>query len=113
MIGNYVTNRKYTLEIIEVLQNNFVRVKTLGLLPDESDEYTFAQHLPIPITDSELTKLGASFDGASWNIGTFRFLKLANALVWNPCDGVVVPLQYTHQLQNLYFALTQTEIKYK
>lgn len=71
---------------------------------------------PIPLTEEWLRKLGfeKSYDG--WDgylsppLGEGRIRILNN--VWN-CGYCYVQLKYVHQLQNLFYALQQTELTIK
>ena len=74
---------------------------------------------PITLTEEWLLKFGFE----KRNDGDFNLLKFSEVDIvidkdfdcWK-CDGIyfsVNALQYVHQLQNLYFALTGEELKFK
>ena len=70
---------------------------------------------PIPLTDEWLLKLGFKKNGRDWELPNFRFHvnKPINYNGFVFCDGYTViteKIQYVHQLQNLYFALTGAEL---
>ena len=74
---------------------------------------------PIPITEEWLVRFGFEDDGPEW-----YFLKVKDKLtsigysysikreVIEFCD-IEITIEYVHQLQNLYFALTGTELTIK
>lgn len=85
-----------------------------GLLATCIIDYDFT--MPIPLTEEWLLKLG--FDGGSIHFDAFRArikveirheycavrMNRNNTLIW------LANINHVHQLQNLYFALTNTEL---
>ena len=70
---------------------------------------------PIPITKEWLLKLGFRESESNLRKGNIiiRFGE-NDRLIITLIDQIVLPkIQYIHQLQNLYFALTQTELELK
>ena len=70
---------------------------------------------PIPLTEEWLLKFGFEKKGCNWELPNFRFHvnKSVNYDGFLFCDGYSViteKIQHVHQLQNLYFALTQKEL---
>ena len=68
---------------------------------------------PIPLTEEQLLKLGYSIDEsfpAFYQVIGHR-IWMCNELFL--CDKNGVVLKYVHQLQNLYYALTNTELTIK
>ena len=70
---------------------------------------------PIPLTEEWLLKFGFEKNGRDWELPNFRFHvnKPINYNGFVFCDGYTViteKIQYVHQLQNLYFALTGAEL---
>lgn len=68
---------------------------------------------PIPITEEWLLKLGFTQSPAFKNlyfIGTFLNITLGNKIMFEINDQIISEIKYVHQLQNLYFALTQKEL---
>lgn len=73
----------------------------------------------IPITKDILEKAGfkkASFEGEEidnlWKLGRyFSATEFPEVGIEVYCIGEKVPAKYVHQLQNIYFAITGTELK--
>jgi hypothetical protein len=69
---------------------------------------------PIPLTEEWLRKFGfAKYDLSKNEFvrNSFRVcLSVRDEFVFADWDFAYVVIQYVHQLQNLYFALTQTEL---
>ena len=71
-------------------------------------------YAPIPITEDILLKCGFEYDfisynlhfGIDWHNGVLRFSQGKGKTIFLPCT-------HLHQLQNLYFALTQKELTIK
>ena len=71
-------------------------------------------YAPIPITEDILLKCGFEYDfisynlhfGIDWHNGVLRFSQGKGQTIFLPCT-------HLHQLQNLYFALTQKELTIK
>lgn len=68
---------------------------------------------PIPLTEEWLLKFGfLKYKGNNKDFWLNDF-EFANDLKWIFWKGNILEnIEYVHQLQNLYFALTQTELKY-
>lgn len=111
-LGNYITIHGCLQEIVE-----------LPLPENCTDENT----KPIPLTEEWLLKFGFYADNESWyyslyfdkNQETFKICPLySNGIpsgmfsVLN-CMACVKKIQFVHQLQNLYFALTGEELTIK
>ena len=68
---------------------------------------------PIPLTEEWLLKFGYEVTFVDFK----HFYKLKDLYLddkFQPCDTFIsYDLQYVHQLQNLYFALTQKELNYE
>jgi hypothetical protein len=67
---------------------------------------------PIPLTEEWLLKLAFKKDGTNaifWTLNNVDVWEL-NGVFANDLD---LPIQYIHQLQNLYFALTGKELDYE
>ena len=105
-IGNFV--KYYHLKKEKVL--TFIRIKGIEekcvLVNDVWQTISSCSIKPIPLTEEWLLKLKQS-DGL--------MVKL-----WKDDEGIYVfgekwkyPIQYVHQLQNLFFALTNTELAYE
>ena len=75
---------------------------------------SFDSCLPIPITEEWLLKFGfekqTDVCGFKWHKGNFYILQVGKNSFY--CDySLVFAIDYIHQLQNLYFALTQKELE--
>lgn len=73
---------------------------------------------PIPLTEKWLLKFSFTKKLGNWELPNFRFHinKPMNYDGFVFCDGYSVisdKIHYVHELQNLYFALTKTELKLK
>ena len=91
-----------------VLDNhkNIVEIRN-GWEIDEGD-YTF----PIPLTEEWLVKFGFEYsdlngDSGLWKIPPFQIYGKYNQFIYD----YRLDVNYVHQLQNLYFALTYEELQ--
>lgn len=69
----------------------------------------------IPLTEQVLLDCGFKKDGIETILDTGNItLAFNNAHLFLLIDGqwIITPTEYLHQLQNLYFALTGTELQY-
>jgi len=68
----------------------------------------------IPLTEEILLKCGFRMDGDVFDDDTrftvWRNAKTFDGFIADWADKVICEVKYLHQLQNLYFALTQTEL---
>lgn len=65
---------------------------------------------PIPLTEDILLKCGFTFCDMVYSFNGFEILNLKQSLEFFNHD-YPIKLEYLHQLQNLYFALTNQELK--
>ena len=69
---------------------------------------------PIPLTEEWFVKFGFESDGIEWWNGILSIGICKEGLRYLPTEQINVRvgivLQYVHQLQNLYFALTNEEL---
>jgi hypothetical protein len=85
-------------------QVNTIDVQDLEFIERNDTNYT-----PIPLTEEWLLKFGfKKRTSTSWTLNEVD-IWLVDGIFENFIDN---PVQYVHQLQNLYFALTQTELTY-
>lgn len=121
-IGNYVEiglKRDLTsiYSTVHQISQTVIWVKepsapTLRLMPIETIK-------PIPLKEEWLLKFGFVITETNAEIECFYFwkrysvLQPSNTNVWLLVDGEkgLCEIQFIHQLQNLYFALTNTELK--
>jgi len=70
---------------------------------------------PIPLTPEILGKCGFSFfcNGYYANKGSFELCIIENEFIYFSIEQQITgkKIEYVHQLQNLYFALTGTELE--
>jgi hypothetical protein len=128
-IGNLIDYECTTHVVIEIgktlVESYWINWK------DKKDEYIchYDEISPIPLTEEWLTKFGFKryydVNPVMGNQIIWRFGKLAieNRLgelrvLWYDADddygtSICLVVKFVHQLQNLYFALTDTELTYK
>lgn len=108
-IDTFETTHNGEEYVLKVGQRMFVNGNEVHPLTEYSDYLD-----PIPLTKDWLTRFGFDkYPNEVWSL-----------LLWSPClidrDGyflfamhgvIVTEIQYVHQLQNLYFALTGEELK--
>ncbi len=92
-------------------------IKVIGLT---NEIITFTGHFkndwqaePIPLTEEWLLKLGFEKDFLEWDKQciSLQYWKQSNSYHWVSSSGDIdVLLKHVHQLQNLYFALTNKEL---
>jgi len=94
-IGNLVTD---SIGIVEIGKNGKI---------DWGDIYN-----PIPITEEWLIKLGFKKNITTDLYPTFSYdiVNVNDSIVYVLNYGFVNHIKYVHQLQNLYFALTENEL---
>jgi len=125
-IGNYVIvdNPKHHPSLKkEVSVITSVSEESVGIQCDvELHYYDIGQRLvfikPIPLTEEWLIKFGFVYDE---NTGFFRSVVFGRIYIDNGrhtfcfCNknGILKVVEYVHQLQNLYFALTGEELEIK
>lgn len=136
-IGNYVTDKWYesskTIIIVESIDDKGINleIENDGNYPELSKNwiepyYIFDDIFGIPLTEDILLKCGFEFYGYGENTVTFKgyrfkefdllFLDDDNRSIEfmnNINEKVYCNLQFLHQLQNLYFALTNQELEIK
>lgn len=101
-IGNYIFDKWGNVHEV-----NLFTLKEINEIP-KSHGYK-----PIPLTEDWLLKFEFNKNGNEWGKEIlFVSYKKNNELFLNLCDMYLsFSLKYVHQLQNLYFALKQKEIK--
>ncbi len=121
-IGNLVSyNGTEVHKVVTISENDFSTKHTGTYYFNTYIESgkTFSTHQPIPLNAEWFIKFGwRTRDGSwyqcpihYWNYNTFhKELTLHEA---NDGDSFDVKIEYVHQLQNLYFAITGKELEYK
>ena len=67
---------------------------------------------PIPLTEEWLEKFGFTYDGYAWITGVLVLIKPhSNGGYYIQNWTGTIEIKYVHQLQNLYFVLTEKELK--
>lgn len=111
-LGNLITNKEGEIETVFTLHDKYINGYDgeSGLLPDDESDYN-----GVKLTEKWIIELGLkripeneytldSYDLAGFklwmNKGKFLFINKIN-------------IEYVHQLQNLFFALTGTELDVK
>lgn len=116
-IGNWVHIGGKDTQVYELYSDVLTTTLDKGMY-----EYIYGVVDPIPLTEEWLIKFGF---GRPKNNGSFYWIKLSASLFnINPDNGVVwintpagepfnnpALIEYVHQLQNLYFALTGKELE--
>lgn len=118
-IGNYVIIPAYDIDaennIIGDSENDEIIKITIDELIIIESNYKdcIGEYKPIPITADILLKCGFSFedkDALYWVKGAFNLEKDVVGKFWFEVYSHYNELKYLHQLQNLYFALTNEEL---
>jgi len=116
-IGNYVMNKYFMFKVAEISHNVIKGFSTLGgpdVYPDTIYSLGINNLSGVELDKEWFIKLGFKFDGVMFDIDDkFRIgdYKSGYHLVngFNLLDKVI-EVKYVHQLQNLYYALTGTEL---
>jgi len=129
-IGNIAKDRGGKILKIDRFYGNKIECDIKGM-PDKdpdtgiklyyhplTEEIQFLE--PIPLTEDWLLKFGfETWHKRDWDIGgvgdgqlltVTTYAKTPIVRVWNQD---IIHIKYVHQLQNLYFALTGTELEFK
>jgi len=133
MIGNwvnmYVNGYRVECKVREISKNGIRSWESFKEYKDELNKSSVAEFKPIPLTEEWLLKFGfVGLDG--WSKHTIELCDVtllcidkdlteeaySCVSILDTIDGVPVYLnsvwlEYVHQLQNLYFALTGEELK--
>lgn len=126
-IGNYVliNNKKSHagLKNIPFKVVGINRLKNYSISLSNDEEYEYNQYLeyiePIYLTEDLLLKCGfkRKVSGIGWDKFVNGYVEISLAPLKDGfklpvyyCNGEYIKLLYLHQLQNLYYALTQTEL---
>ena len=124
-IGNYILDRGNKILTIDRFIGNKIECDIKGM-PDKSENgipiyyHPFTEEInylkAIPLTEEWLLKFGFKWKNFAFRDGTFTVRFQKEFYVYLSFDGVrpsQVKLEYCHQLQNLYFALTGEELTIK
>jgi hypothetical protein len=117
-IGNYI----YIPQTKTYEQIGWVEQNGRFVLKDYKSSYSSLYCLdPISLTGEWLERFGFEISGESYIIENFAIEDIDNGDKWylymydeeNGCDVNIGIINYVHQLQNLYFALTGEELDLK
>lgn len=126
MIGNYVQDKSgEVVDVLEVLTSMILKKANGSLVNTKTITSPLSAYSPIPLTEDWLLKFGCIKQQITntkmnyWNKGLdfsvdveLTFVKDELLYYYLLCNQFRrVSIQYVHQLQNLYFALTQTHLK--
>lgn len=113
-IGNYLNGKQGHVIITEIRENNIVKIH------DNTSSFYVGDCLkPIPLTEEWLLKFGFertdqednSNDDWIWLFYQKDKIYIDGSdLTIETASGIVIKIEYVHQLQNLYFALTGEEL---
>ena len=110
-IGNLVIHEQTTHIIKNVLENTCV---SDWVEAKEVDNYThnYNEIKPIPLTEEWLFKFGFKDNNFCYEFEEheIKILEDGTYIYWVD-SGYICSFKYVHQLQNLYFALTQKELR--
>lgn len=114
-LGNYVSVFSVIGKVIEI-KNNQILVLTKSLVNDKKVEYYYEIGFinSIPITNDLLLNAGAKYINEYWyEFNTYGIIKHKSFIEFYSCvkgDYICNSVKYLHELQNLYFALTGSEL---
>jgi hypothetical protein len=86
---------------------------------DQNIEPAYNPFRPIPLTEEWLIRFGARPFQNGFIIDKYPHMEYFlwsnayNMFVWQRCEARLRGIEYVHQLQNLYFAVTSTELTLK
>jgi hypothetical protein len=115
-IGNYLNGKQGHVVVTEIKTNNSVKIHD-----NTSSFYVGICLMPIELTKEWLLKLGFEFTVDTWYLNGFALWETE----WGDDKGATgigyfyelrakgmmdKHIKYVHQLQNLYFALTEKEL---
>jgi ribosome biogenesis SPOUT family RNA methylase Rps3 len=109
-IGNWVLTPDGSVQITDIFNGG------INLSDDKYEaypEYSMDRVSPIPLTESILEAAGFENGKIDFQYDVLE-IEDGNAFLYNEYEGggsYCFPCQYLHQLQNLYHALTGTELK--
>jgi hypothetical protein len=111
-IGNFVNSDVYGDYQVKGISFN---EKGTNLVFKDFNHYPEANNLkslkPIPLTEEWLLKFGFAYDGFCWSFKLHQIrLIVGSPYPYWIDSSYVCDIEYVHQLQNLYFALTQQEL---
>jgi len=104
-IGNYIYNNEGEITKVALLGADLVMV-------DDSKKVIEKNCAPIPLTEDWLLRFGFESSGddgynTDWNNGNITIVEGVDYFIE---DKTGVNIEYVHQLQNLYYALTGAEL---
>jgi hypothetical protein len=86
----------------------------LCYLIEKEGRYQTTMHSGIPLTEKWITKLGFESNMFNWQFGDWRISKIEDRFNVGYKSVILVrDMNYVHELQNLFFAITGTELELK
>lgn len=121
-IGNiihYNGNKKEIGVISKIAKSVVPNIDYVGIDGRQDINYQCKHIKPIPLTEEWLKKFGFFIVETNKCVDAFKenfrysIQQVDNSNQWFWCDGetVITNLEFIHQLQNLYFTLTNKELK--
>lgn len=105
-LGNKLTNF-----LGEVFDCNAETIRSF-----ESNYFPYGKPLPIPLTEEWLLKFGFEKKGVNrtrWTFWKIDLVEDEKGIYSFDESRIYIDIKYVHQLQNLYFALTNEELTYE
>ena len=88
-------------------------IKTNGLKTPVINNVSIKDTEPIPLTEEWLVKFGFKFLNGYGFPMFGNYLQKEDGIYWYNVNGNFIDIDHVHQLQNLYFALTNEELTIK
>lgn len=110
-VGNYLQGQK-VVQVQSILGKNSIGIGYGDPYRVNTDDEFSPCLLPITLTEEWLVKLGFKFNSDSnvYSIDNFFIYTEAYNKIIITYDCLMRSVEYVHQLQNLYFALTGEEL---
>lgn len=114
-IGNDINIGGSTIDTYQTFKPTKVTINILKAIIEENidrPDAILSMFQPIPLTEEWLVKLGFKFNSDSnvYSIDNFFIYTEAYNKIIITYDCLMRSVEYVHQLQNLYFALTGEEL---
>ena len=111
-LGNLITNKEDKIETVFTLNDEYINGYdgNAGLIPDDESDYN-----GIKLTEKWIIELGlkrmpeSEYTLYSYDLAGFKLWMNKGKFLFND----KINIEYVHQLQNLFFALTSTELDVK
>jgi hypothetical protein len=113
-IGNYILGEVEDWKVGRVTAINIMGNDDVSLDID-AESYLITDIQPIPLTEEWLLKFGFTHENTigGWSKWSNKKMKLLDMKFYFESSEYFIRVEYVHQLQNLYFALTGEELTIK